>query len=111
MTLLKDIGTAALNDTDLTALNAARNRMTTLYNSAKICPVDKPTCNPASDDGLNLDPNIELLLASSEDFDELKWTWEQWHEKSGKGMKQDYQIYVELMNKAAKANGRNPKSS
>jgi peptidyl-dipeptidase A len=101
--ILKDIGTAALSDDDLTALNAAKNRMTTVYNSARICPFGKQTCNLETE-GLTLDPEIELLMSSSENFDELKWTWEQWHEKSGKLMRDDYKPYVELLNKAAKAN-------
>lgn len=105
LTILKDIGTAALSDIDLTALNAAKNRMSTVYNSARICPYAKPNCNLTLE-GLTLDPEIELLMASSENFDEMKWTWEQWHEKSGKLMRKDYKSYVELMNKAAKANGK-----
>jgi peptidyl-dipeptidase A len=108
LTILKDIGTAALSDTDLTSLNDAKNRMTTVYNAAKICPVDKKDCK-LDDEGLKLDPHIELLMASSENFEELKWTWEQWHEKSGKLMRQDYKSYIELMNKAATANGRRRK--
>lgn len=102
--ILKDIGTAALSDTDLTALNAAKNRMSTVYNNAKICPFAKPNCNLVTE-GLTLDPEIELLMASSEKFDEMKWTWEQWHEKSGKLMRDDYKSYVDFMNTAAKANG------
>ncbi|CRL05281.1 CLUMA_CG018154, isoform A [Clunio marinus] len=102
--ILKDIGTAALSDADLTNLNSARNRMSTAYNSARICPFGKPNCDTSSE-GLTLDPDIELLLSSSENFDEMKWTWEQWHEKSGKLMRDDYKIYIEMMNKAAIANG------
>ena len=102
--ILKDIGTAALSDTELTNLNAAKNRMSTIYNRARICPFAKQDCNLTSE-GLTLDPDIELLMASSENFDEMKWTWEQWHEKSGKLMRNDYKTYVDLMNKAAEANG------
>lgn len=101
---LKDIGTAALSDNELTALNAAKNRMTTIYNNARICPFEKPNCNLAVE-GYTLDPEIELLMASSTDFEEMKWVWEQWHEVSGKKMKDDYETYVNYMNQAAKANG------
>lgn len=102
--ILKDIGTAALSESDLTNLNAAKNRMTTVYNNGRICPSAKRDCNLATE-GLTLDPEIELLMASSENFDELQWTWEQWHEKSGKLMRDDYKIYVDFMNAAAVANG------
>lgn len=108
--ILKDIGTAALSNEDLTDLNAAKNRMSTIYNNARICPFEKQSCNLATE-GLTLDPEIELLLASSTSFDEMKWTWEQWHEKSGKLMREDFQSYVNLMNKAAVANGNLSKHS
>lgn len=101
--MLKDVGTAVLSDTDLGDLNAARNTMSRYYNNARICPFKKPNCN-LSTEGLTLDPDIENLLAESEDFDEMKWAWEQWHEKSGKLMRDDYKKYVALMNKAAVAN-------
>lgn len=104
LAILKDIGTAVLSDNDLTALNAAKNRMTTVYNSARICPFEKQNCNLATE-GLTLDPEIELLLASSSNFDEMKYVWEQWHEKSGKLMKTDYKEYVDLMNTASVGNG------
>lgn len=78
--------------------------MTTFYNNARICPFEKQSCNLATE-GLTLDPEIELLLASSENFDEMKYVWEQWHEKSGKLMRTDYKAYVDLMNKAAEGNG------
>lgn len=107
--ILKDIGTAALSDSDLTDLNNAKNRMQTIYNDAKICPFDKKNCDPKTE-GLTLDPEIELLMASSENFEEMKWTWEQWHDKSGKLMKDDYSSYIRLMNKAAEANGAKEKT-
>lgn len=102
--ILKNIGTAALDDIDLTALNAARNRMSQTYNNAKICPFNRQNCDHKSDDALSLDPDIETLMASSTDYDEMKWIWEQWREKSGKLMRADYKQYVDLMNKAAKLN-------
>lgn len=102
---LKDIGTAALSDTDLTALNAAKNKMSTTYNNARICPFAKQNCNLTTE-GLTLDPEIDLLMSSSENFDELKWTWEQWRENTGKHMKENYKEYIKLMNKAAAANGK-----
>lgn len=101
---LKDIGTSALDDNDLTELTTKRNAMSFVYNTAKVCPFDNQNCNLATE-GLSLDPEIEIRLAESTDFDELHWLWEQWHEKTGKLMRDDYEKYVELMNKAAVANG------
>jgi peptidyl-dipeptidase A len=103
--LLQDVGTAALDDTDLDALNRVKNSMSSVYNMAKICPFNKQNCDPLTDpDRLTLDPEIENTLASSEDYDEMKYIWEKWHEKTGKLMRNDYKTYVDLMNKAAKAN-------
>jgi peptidyl-dipeptidase A len=101
--LLKDIGTSILDDTKLSQLTTVKNAMSKIYNTAKICPFAIPTCNLTTE-GLSLDPEIENLLASSENYDELLWIWEQWHEKSGKEMRNDYKAYVDLMNEAAVAN-------
>lgn len=102
--LLKKMGTSILDDADLTELNSVKAKMSTVYNAAKICPFDKKNCN-LDTEGWTLDPDIELTLASSTNFDEQKYVWEQWHEKSGKLMRNDYKKYIDLMNKAAKANG------
>lgn len=102
---MKDVGTAILSNDDLTELNAAKNNMTTVYNSARICPFTKQNCNLQTE-GLTLDPEIEYLLATSENFEELKYVWEQWHEKTGKLMKTDYKTYVSIMNEAAKGNSK-----
>lgn len=102
--LLKDIGTSILDNTDLSHLTSVKNAMSFIYNTAKVCPFDKQECTLTTE-GLSLDPEIENLLAESDDYDELLWIWEQWHEKSGKQMRTDYKTYVELMNKAATSNG------
>lgn len=107
--ILKEIGTSVLDNTDLTELNAAKNRMQIVYNSAKICPFENQSCD-LDTEGLTLDPDIESILATSTNFEELQWAWDQWHDKSGKEMRQDYQTYVELMNKAALANGKDKNS-
>lgn len=54
---------------------------------------------------MTLDPEITAIMTKSEDYDELKWAWEQWRDKSGKKMRTEYKKYVDLVNKAAKLNG------
>jgi peptidyl-dipeptidase A len=44
-------------------------------------------------------------MTKSENYDELKWAWEQWRENSGKKMRGEYKKYVELINEAAALNG------
>lgn len=44
-------------------------------------------------------------MSDSENYDELEWAWHQWHDKSGKLMRDGYKTYVSLTNKAAVLNG------
>lgn len=46
--------------------------MEAVYNTAKVCPFNKQNCNLATD-GLTLDPHITEIMASSQNYDELKW--------------------------------------
>lgn len=46
-------------------------------------------------------------MAESSDYDELEYIWKNWHDNSGKLMRNDYKNYVQLMNDAAKLNGFN----
>lgn len=79
--------------------------MSSVYNSAKVCPYDKPNCNKQTDKAYTLDPEIYDRFAHSRDFDELKYLWKEWRDNSGRNMRQDYKKYVQLMNRAAVANG------
>lgn len=72
--MLKNVGTAALPGADLTNLTLTRNRMSTIYNQAKICPYKKQNCDLATE-GMNLDPGIELALSSSESYEEQLYLW------------------------------------
>jgi len=104
--ILKDVGTAILSDSTLTNLTSTRNAMTLIYNNAKVCPfTNQQGCDLATE-GLTLDPDIEVLLASSNNYDEMQWIWESWHDKSGKLMRDDYKKYVAIMNEAAVANSK-----
>lgn len=77
--------------------------MSRVYNTAVICPLGDDQCNEA--DALTLDPHITLFMASSTNYVELEHIWAEWHDKSGRLVRDDYGQYVELMNKVAEANG------
>lgn len=77
--------------------------MSEVYNTATVCPLENSDCNVA--DALTLDPHITLLMAGSNNYEELEYIWTEWHDKSGKLMRNDYGQYVELMNKIANENG------
>lgn len=44
-------------------------------------------------------------MTKSTDFDELKYTWQQWYNKAGAPMREDFKKYVKISNEAAKLNG------
>lgn len=77
--------------------------MSAIYSKASICPYQQPNCSAANQ--WTLDPEIEHVMSTSQDYDELAYVWKEWRDKSGKLMRQDYRKYVEIMNKAGKVNG------
>lgn len=79
--------------------------MSSVYNAATVCPFKEPECGKKAKNRLTLDPDIEKVMAESEDFDELEYYWLNWRDESGKLMRKDYEKYVDAMNKIAKGNG------
>lgn len=101
--------------------------MTAQYSSTKICPYNKQgSC--ADTEKLALEPgkliyirisvllmltwieyggktDLEEILVTSKDYDELAYVWSQWRIESARPMRDEYEMYVELSNKAAQANG------
>lgn len=53
-----------------------------------------------------MDPEMDKVMAESTNYDELLYVWEAWRNASGQKMRSDYKTYVNLVNKAAKADGR-----
>lgn len=102
--LLKDLGTAALPTSKLEDYNRVMRRMDGAYQLAEICPYDNQQC---SGDAAKwtLDPEMEHVLATSNDYNELAYVWRRWREESGKKMRSDYKEYVDYVNEAAKLNG------
>jgi peptidyl-dipeptidase A len=49
---------------------------------------------------------IESVLAESTNYDELNYVWSEWRKVASRPMVHDYEQYVELNNKVAKANGK-----
>lgn len=44
-------------------------------------------------------------MAKSQNFSELEYTWQNWHDKTGPLMRTPYKRYIELNNEAARLNG------
>ncbi|KAL1132434.1 hypothetical protein AAG570_010389 [Ranatra chinensis] len=97
--LLSVIGVAALPRDQLERYNHIVNDMLAIYNSATICAYNNPLqC------GVQLDPDINTIMAKSRDWDELQHTWIEWHRKSGQKMRDLYDQMVDLCNYSARLN-------
>ena len=45
-------------------------------------------------------------MASSRDYDELQYAWKGWFEAAGRPIKDEYEEFVELSNKARVSDGK-----
>ena len=104
LTFLKELGTSALTEAELTDLTRTVGHMSTIYGGATVCPFENQNCNKTSDKVYTLDPEIVGKFAHSRNADELKYLWKQWRDESGKKIRSSYQKYVDLLNTAARAN-------
>ncbi|XP_017778802.1 PREDICTED: angiotensin-converting enzyme-like [Nicrophorus vespilloides] len=101
--LLSILGVAALGDKKLKELTGVIDAMTQIYGTARVCPYQKPHCDLKTE-GLQLDPDLERIMATSRDYDELLYIWLSWREATGAKIKRLYEFYVVLSNDAATAN-------
>lgn len=53
------------------------------------------------------DAEISDIMAKSQNYDELVYTWFMWHNSTGPKMKPLFKKYIELSNEAARLNGFN----
>ncbi|CAG0888979.1 unnamed protein product [Cyprideis torosa] len=106
--LLRVLGEAALPDDRLGELKRIQSQMESVYSSGKVCPFDKQECDLETE-GMPLESSggndIEGVMGNSTDFEELKYYWKAWRDASGKVVRDDFKVYVNLSNEAAKANG------
>ena len=79
-------------------MSEAENKMENAYASAKVKSHDGKS-------DLALDPDLEKILQTSHDYDELLWVWKAWRDAVGPKVKPLFVELVEMMNKAAKENG------
>nr|XP_027209715.1 angiotensin-converting enzyme-like [Penaeus vannamei] len=93
-------GPGALGQQDLEEYKLLQAGMETIYSTATICDYhDDTQCD------LTLEPDIELILATSTNWEELRHAWVEWRENTGKLMRDDFIRFVELSNKAATLDG------
>ncbi|KAL4710799.1 hypothetical protein ACJJTC_009348 [Scirpophaga incertulas] len=95
-----ELGVSALDDEKYQQLMRAVSGMESNYATAKICSYKNRTkCD------LELEPEIVEIFTKSEDPEELKYTWLEWHKVAGAKARNNFTRYVELYNEAAKLNG------
>uniref|UniRef100_A0A669F4X0 Angiotensin-converting enzyme n=1 Tax=Oreochromis niloticus TaxID=8128 RepID=A0A669F4X0_ORENI len=96
---LQDKGSGALSADKAAHLNKVMSEMSTIYSTAKVCMLDDPlNC-------LTLEPGLDEIMATSQNYDERLHVWEGWRKEVGKRMRPLYEDYVDLKNEAAKLNG------
>ncbi|XP_041970579.1 angiotensin-converting enzyme-like [Aricia agestis] len=94
------LGSAALPEDLNQRLINAINRMQSTYAKATICDYkNRDKCD------LHVEPEVTNIFASSNDAEELKYTWLEWHKAAGAPSRQDFTEYVQMDNEAAKLNG------
>ncbi|KAF9415824.1 hypothetical protein HW555_006651 [Spodoptera exigua] len=93
------LGVSALPDEKYKQLMKVVAGMESNYATAKICQYKDPSkCN------LSLEPEITDMFAKSQDPEELKHLWVEWHKEAGAKARHNFTEYVRLYNEAAKLN-------
>ncbi|KAL0832496.1 hypothetical protein ABMA28_000715 [Loxostege sticticalis] len=94
------LGTSALPEDLNQRLIQAVNNMQATYAKATICDYkDRTKCD------LHVEPDVTDIFAKSEDPEELKHAWLEWHKAAGAASKGNFTEYVLMENEAAKLNG------
>ncbi|XP_050664350.1 angiotensin-converting enzyme-like isoform X1 [Leptidea sinapis] len=94
------LGTSALPEDLNQRLIQAINNMKSTYAKATICDYKN-----ISKCDLTVEPGVTDIFAKSQDPDELKQAWLEWHKSAGAASKSYFTEYVQMYNEAAKLNG------
>ncbi|XP_053409042.1 angiotensin-converting enzyme-like isoform X1 [Mercenaria mercenaria] len=97
---MSDIGTSALkNEDQLRKLSELKSSMESIYSTGKVC-LTSGNC-------VGLDPELEDIMAHSQDYDKLTNVWKDWRDATGRKMKDTYAEFVSLSNAAIRELGYN----
>ncbi|XP_059056714.1 angiotensin-converting enzyme-like [Achroia grisella] len=95
-----ELGTSALPEDLNQRLLTAISNMQSIYAKATICDYkDRNKCD------LHVEPDVTDIFANSEDPEELKYTWLEWHKAAGAPSRGNFTEYIQMDNEAAKLNG------
>ncbi|XP_018306986.1 angiotensin-converting enzyme [Mycetomoellerius zeteki] len=94
-------GRSSLTDDKFNEIHRLIAEMKEIYVKARVCTYKQidDECN------LSLDYDLNKIMATSKDYDELLHYWHAWHEAVGPQLQNKYLRYVQLANQAAKLNG------
>ncbi|KAG5345054.1 ACE enzyme, partial [Acromyrmex charruanus] len=94
-------GRSSLTDDKFNEIHRLIAEMKEIYVKARVCSYKQidGECN------LSLDYDLNKIMVTSKDYDELLHYWHAWHEVIGPQLQNKYLRYVQLANRAAKLNG------
>ncbi|XP_048006690.1 angiotensin-converting enzyme-like isoform X1 [Leguminivora glycinivorella] len=94
------LGTSALPEDLNQRLIEAVTNMQTTYAKATICEYKFRTkCD------LHVEPDVTNIFANSDDPEEMKYAWVEWHKAAGRPSRGYFTEYVQMDNEAAHLNG------
>lgn len=103
---LQKLGMAALSETRLEEFNRIVTSMSQKFSKTVVCPFENQICDLEGSDVLPLDPELHDIMDKSTNYDELKYVWEQFHDRAGQSIRAEYEQYVQLLNEAARADSK-----
>ncbi|XP_063816075.1 angiotensin-converting enzyme [Pseudophryne corroboree] len=96
---ISSLGPANLNLTERTEYNTILRQMDGNYSTAKVCPPNQST------NCWSLEPDLSDIMATSRSYKKLLYAWEGWHNSAGVPIRDLYQQFVKLSNKAFRMDG------
>lgn len=99
---LSSLDMAALPQADLEEYTNLKTKMMEMHSSARVCDFNDPAkCD------LTFSSDLEKLMKTSRDYQELAHAWRAWRDNTGRRLRPQYSRLTTLANKAAKLNGFN----
>ncbi|XP_041818495.1 angiotensin-converting enzyme [Chelmon rostratus] len=97
MEKIKLLGAANLNQADRQLYNERLSQMDKIYSTAKV--------HPEPDVSWSLEPHLTEIMASSRNYKQLLFVWDEWHKAAGVPLKSLFKDFVEVSNRASQADG------